>query len=108
MNEEKWWCEPIEVIYSALNDNESSIMDVVAILGYPCADIELTIRSRSEHGIEYDYFCCTRGKNGEWNSHGVVDFGDTDPKEFRAEDVLRNDMKTQLVKYCELHGIKMW
>lgn len=110
-NNFKWWCEDINYIHKVLNKEiEADNLDVVAVLEYPLADIELTIRDyETDRTPIYDYFCCinkTGNKDG-WESYDGVDFGEVNPKEFTTEKELLEDMRNQLIKFCKANDLKM-
>lgn len=114
----KWWTEDIDYIHAVLNrdrDNGYSIdeCEVLAILEYPKADIELTVREiNEENNLIYDYFCCINSaednKEDDWHSFDWVDFGEVNPKEFTTEKELMEDMNKQLINFCKENNLNMF
>ena len=111
-NSFKWWCEDINYIHKLLNNEiEEEQLDVLAVLEYPFADIELTARDYEYDGtLIYDYFCCVNktGKEDGWESYDGVEFGKVDPKEFTTEEELMEDMRKQLIKFCKEENLRMY
>lgn len=124
----EWWCADIDYIHDVLNLTEETYKDyfeknsiswvgdinVVAMLEYPKVDIELTVRDFNDDDDDrlfyYDYFCCVNktGEEDGWESYEGVDFGKVDPKEFKTEKELMEDMNKQLIKFCKKHKLKMY